>query len=681
MLEIKRLKIIAKTSVGDYGVDIPFSNGLFVLRVENTHGKSTCMNAIAYALGMEKALGLADVKLPFPPSLTKEIQDENGIEIPVISSLVLLEIGNGIGEVATIKRQILGVAEENATHVHPGSIDTIGVTIPQKLFLHREGDTTRSLGFYYWLSRFVGWTLPSVPTVDGREAPLYPAVFFPAWFVEQKKGWGSIQATTPLFLKIREAKKRSIEFLLALETNAIIKKKHFIKNSIDDLSFSWKSCKKNVSLAAARITGEVTGIPDAPEASFDPYKIDIAVKNNDKWRSIQFLKSETEAELDLFLKDLHRQNDSQIKESKVLEEIEVRKSSIRSLTYRANSIEEDASYVAQQIQSVTVRIDRLKEDRRKYEDLKKIGQLDVLKDSSLGAQICPTCSQGVSDNLVDLKASSSIMSLDESLNYIKEQAKLVESIKSGLEVEKRLKNNELDKLNSEISKLLEDVARLQSNVMSPSSVLMEENLRKKINLENLIKSYSDGISTILQARLELDKYVKEYRRLIEARRKLPQNILSFNDSAKLARLQQFVVELLADFGFSSFNPELIQISEETYLPTREGFDLGFDTSASDGIRVIWSYLIGIFKLSKVYNTNHPQVLIFDEPRQQEAKKVSFTKLLKEAVAACAGGGQIILATSEDEDVLVAALGTSSYTLRSFPPDEGKILRKLASELS
>jgi len=268
------------------------------------------------------------------------------------------------------------------------------------------------------------------------------------------------------------------------------------------------------------------------------------------------------------------------------------------------------------------------------------------------------------------------MSLDESLNYIKEQAKLVESIKSGLEVEKRLKVTELDKLNFEISALFEEVARLQKNIMSPNSVLMEENLRKKINLENLIKSYSDGIATILQARLELDKHVKEYKRLIEARRKLPQNILSVNDSAKLVRLQQFVVELLADFGFSSFNPELIQISEETYLPTREGFDLGFDTSASDGIRVIWSYLIGIFKLSKVYSTNHPQVLIFDEPRQQEAKKVSFTKLLKESVAACVGGGQIILATSEDEDVLVAALGSSSYTLRSFPATDGKILRKL-----
>lgn len=677
MLEIKRLKIIAKTSAGDYGVDIPFENGLFILRVENTHGKSTCMNAIAYALGMEKSLGLADVKLPFPPSLTKEIEDEDGIEMPVISSLVLLEIGDGLGKVATIKRQILGGgAEENIAHVYPATINNFEVTIPQKLFLHREGDTTRDLGFYHWLSKFVGWDLPTVPTIDGREAPLYPAVFFPTWFVEQKKGWSSIQATTPLFFKIKEAKRRSIEFLLALETNSIVKRKHFIKTSIDDLSYSWKACKKNLSLSAARISGQVTGIPDSPEVGFDPYKIDIAVKSKEQWRSIQFLKSEAEAELDIFLTEMQQQNNKQVKDVKILEEIESRKDKVRSLTYKANSLEEDVSYSAQQVQSATVRIDRLKEDRRKYEDLKKIGQFDILQGASLNRKVCPTCSQGISDNLVDLEDSSSLMSLDESLSYIKEQAKLVESIREGIQSEKKLKETELNKVNGEISSLFDEVVRLQKTVMSPDSVLMEEALRKKINLENLIKSYSDGIVAILQTRLELDKHRSEYKSLIEARRKLPQNILSRLDSEKLLKLQEHVVYLLRNFGFSSFKPELIQISEETYLPTREGFDLGFDTSASDGIRIIWSYLIGLFKLSEDFQVNHPQVLIFDEPRQQEAKKVSFTELLKESAAACAGRGQIILATSEDEDVLISALGDTPYAMRSFPISYGKILRKL-----
>lgn len=676
MLEIKRLKIIAKTSAGDYGVDIPFKSGLFILRVENTHGKSTCMNAIAYALGMEKALGLAEIKLPFPPSLTKEIEDENGTELPIISSLVLLEVGNGTGETSTIKRQIIGTAEENIAHVYPAGIDGFADTSPQKLFLHKEGDTTRSLGFYHWLSKFIGWDLPTVPTIDGREATLYPVVFFPTWFVEQKKGWTSIQATTPLFLKIKEAKRRSIEFILALETNSLVKKKFQIKSAIDDLSYSWKACKKNLSLAAAKISGEITGIPDTPEVNFDPYKIDIAIKHKDKWRSIQFLKSETEAELDTFLKELQQRKSDEKNDTTILDEIETRKSEMRELTFNANKVEEEISYCSQQIHSVKIRINNLKEDRRKYEDLKKIGQLGSIKETPLDKEICPTCTQTISENLINLGSASPIMPLDESLSYIKEQAKLFESIKNGLDTQKKLKDIELNQLNSKITVLLEEIIRLRKDILPPDALVMEENLRRKINFENLIQTYSDGIASILQARLELDKYLKDYRNLIDARKKLPQNFLSATDNQKLSKLRTHVVSLLSNFGFSSFKPELIHISEETYLPTREGFDLGFDTSASDGIRIIWSYLIGLFKIAKEYKTNHPQVLIFDEPRQQEAKKVSFTELLKESSAACSGKGQIILATSEDEDALVGALGDSPYTLHSFPAEDGKILRKL-----
>jgi len=676
MLEIKRLKIIANTSAGEYGVDIPFNRGLFILRVENSHGKSTCMNAIAYALGMEKALGLAEVKLPFPPSLTKEIEDENGIEMPVMSSLVFLEISNERGDTSTIKRQILGPAEDNTAHVYQGTIDEILSAPSQKLFLHREGDTTRDLGFYHWLSRFIGWELPTVPTIDGREAPLYPAVFFPTWFVEQKKGWSSIQATTPLFFKIKEAKRRAIEFILSLETNAIVKKKFAIKTAIDDITYSWKICKKNLSLSAARVGGEATGIPDSPEITFDPYKLDIAVKFKDKWRSIQFLKSETEAELDLFLRELKSKDNLKNQHKASLEEAESRRARIRELNFIATSIEADISYLSQQINSTTIRLERLKEDRRKYEDLIKIGTLGALKDSLLLTQSCPTCSQGISENLVNLNDKSPIMSTDESLNYIKEQSKVVESIKDGLDNERRLKEVELAKTNDQILGIYNETLRLEQTVLSPEDLQLEENLRKKINLENLIESYKEGISAILQARLELDKHMKNYKRLVDSRKKLPQNILSLRDSEKLISLRNHVVDLLEKFGFSSFKPELIQISEETYLPTREGFDLGFDTSASDGIRIIWSYLIGLMQISKYYNTNHPKLIIFDEPRQQEAKKVSFTQLLKESAIACHEQGQIILATSEDEGSLLAALGDAKYTLLSYPASDGKILRRL-----
>lgn len=674
MLQINRLKIIAKTSEGDFGIDIPFKSGLFILRVENTHGKSTCMNAIAYALGMEKSLGLADVKLPFPPSLTKEIEDENGIQIPVMSSTVFLEISNNNGSVATIRRQILGGSEENISLVFQTTMDDIVGQVGSRLFLHKEGDTTRELGFYYWLSNFVGWKLPTVPTTDGRDAPLYPAVVFSTWFVEQKKGWTSIQATTPLFLKIKEARKRAIEFILALDTNSIVNLKSQIKSEIDDINYSWKFCKKSLSIAAAKIGGELTGIPDSAELNFDPFKIDIGVKHGEKWRSIQFLKSETEAELDIFIKELQATvPKDNIHISQTIEDC---RQNLRELSYKANRLEEEISYCSHQVTATETRVSTLKEDRRKYEDLSKIGKLESIAGSFLDKDICPTCTQEISENLASLSSATPLMSLAESLEYIKEQGKVFESVKSSLIKQKSLKQTELKNVNEKINSVIEELNRLQKEILPTDSIVLEENLRRKINLENLIKDYSEGIMAIAQARLELDAHLKSYRKLIEQRKKLPQNILSSLDTLKLKRLGGHVVSLLSNFNFSSFKPELIQISEETYLPTREGFDLGFDTSASDGIRLIWSYLIGLFMLSGEFKTNHPNLLIFDEPRQQEAKKVSFTALLKAASTASSKRGQIILATSEDEQALISALQDSPHTLLSFPAEDGKILRKI-----
>ncbi|WP_234006972.1 hypothetical protein [Cronobacter malonaticus] len=84
----------------------------------------------------------------------------------------------------------------------------------------------------------------------------------------------------------------------------------------------------------------------------------------------------------------------------------------------------------------------------------------------------------------------------------------------------------------------------------------------------------------------------------------------------------------------------------------------------------------MFTVGQHFATNHPGVLIFDEPRQQEAKKVSFAELLRDAAETTKDSGQIIFATSEDENVLVEALDGYQYTIVSFDEIDGKVIRKL-----
>jgi hypothetical protein len=675
-LAISRLKIVAKTIDGDYGVDIPFDKGLFILRLDNSHGKSTCINAIAYALGMEKALGLGSSKLPFPPSLTKALEGQDGTEHLVIKSSVMLEIANKAGEVCTLYRQIIGSDEENIIYQYDASISNLNLRVHRKLFLHREGDTTRPLGFFKWLDSFIGWDLPLVPNFDGKEVPLYPSIFFPVWFVEQKKGWSSIQSTTPMFLKIKEAKKRALEFILNLDVNETVKKRAKLKVDIDSELQAWKVAYKKSELLAARVFGQIRGVIDVPEAKFDPYKVDITIRNNDKWVSIQDLAEDTEKQLlEFHFKSQTDSVNAQL-DSELQQKIDNAESEIRILDSKYVSLDSEISFLDQQVYSTDTRVSNLLNDQRKYEDLKKVGELNIFANTKLNQEICPTCGQDYTDNLIDMDPDSSVMSVDESLEFIKQQIKAFKNVSEHYKFQKKNKIVELATVKSVLGEARKSLRSIRESFVRPDVTLKEEELRQKIKLENTVELYQETIKSLVNIRLEFDAIFRKYTSLAKQRRNLPESVLSPLDSKKIRKLEANLRELLVDYGFSSFNPDKLEISKETYLPTREGFDIGFDTSASDGIRLIWSYLLSLFKLSNEIETNHPKLIVFDEPRQQEANKLSFTTLLKSASEICSGGGQVILATSEESSVIKASLVGVKYSMFSSEESEGKIIRKL-----
>jgi len=59
------------------------------------------------------------------------------------------------------------------------------------------------------------------------------------------------------------------------------------------------------------------------------------------------------------------------------------------------------------------------------------------------------------------------------------------------------------------------------------------------------------------------------------------------------------------------------------------YNIKFDSSATDFIRCLWAYYTAILKTSVAFQTNHPMLLIFDEPKQQDMAIVSFKSFLLE----------------------------------------------------
>ena len=101
-----------------------------------------------------------------------------------------------------------------------------------------------------------------------------------------------------------------------------------------------------------------------------------------------------------------------------------------------------------------------------------------------------------------------------------------------------------------------------------------------------------------------------------------------------------------EYEFLTFPARELAVSEDTYRPEKDGFEIGFELSASDGIRLKWAYRMGLLDISRDATTNHPVLLVLDEPRQQEAAEVSFAGFLAEAARLSQAGAQIVIATSE-----------------------------------
>jgi len=168
-LTILNIEVVANTNGGRFSVKIPFDSGLNIIRAENSSGKSTCINAIAYGLGLEAILGPSR-KRPFPKSLYEVIYDNKKDDKPyfVRSSFVSISIKNSKGSSAVLIRDIQG--NDNKVTVKS---DVDG----GDYFLGSAGNSVGSAvsqkGFHHWLADFIGWHLPSVVTFDGKETKLY----------------------------------------------------------------------------------------------------------------------------------------------------------------------------------------------------------------------------------------------------------------------------------------------------------------------------------------------------------------------------------------------------------------------------------------------------------------------------------------------------------------------------
>jgi hypothetical protein len=97
-LRLRTLELRVVTGDGVFGRVLRFGEGLTILHADNSAGKSTCLQSIIYALGLEGMFGPSH-DVPLPHAMTDWIETAQGGRLPVLESQVVLEIENGQGDV------------------------------------------------------------------------------------------------------------------------------------------------------------------------------------------------------------------------------------------------------------------------------------------------------------------------------------------------------------------------------------------------------------------------------------------------------------------------------------------------------------------------------------------------------------------------------------------------------
>ena len=651
-LKIDSLKISVNTNGGCFSTFIRFSEGLNVIRAENSSGKSTCINAIAYGLGLEAILGPRRKKT-FPKSLHKEIFDNKVNQNPyfVSSSFVVLTVRNSHGQTAKLRREILGHENKIAVQVNGKEHDYFLGSAGQ------VGSAVSERGFHHWLADFIGWELPNVITYDGNEVKLYLECIFPLFFIEQKRGWSEIQANIPTHYGIKNVKKAAMEFCLAVDSFELEKKITRNKNRIEKAESDWGKIISVSESVAEFNSVQMSQIPpigkyqNSSNIEFYYLEGEVKISVSEQERSTKRLREKLSKNIEKSVPD----NEELSTQLTILRNLR------RKIEKNAESIE-IAIIAASETES---KLFVLKQDLLQYQQLKRLKRVGSKIDADLDTQKCPICESDLYDTLGNRTAKRQPMTLEENIDFLESQVDFFTRVKNKnihqlqeLQAESRFLNSKLNLESEKCDGIREDI----NDINGATKALLREKIQTEIKLREVVK-----LKELLEKqRAKASKVHNEWTVATNSLKQLRKESSAEDKMSVIHKLEAIIKANLSSFGFDPSAVNSISISPQTFRPEQEGYDIVAETSASDYIRIIWSYTLALMQLAgEEESIKHGGFVVFDEPRQHETSKISFAKLIEKASGTSTYQGQVIFATSMDESELQPVCDKGNVNLVRF----------------
>jgi hypothetical protein len=671
-LRIRKLELLSVTAVGNFGVTLSFTEGLNIISARNTSGKSTCLMSMLYALGLEGMLGPSQ-QPPLPDAMSRSIM-EHDKEFPVVESRVRLEVENREKKILTVQRRVTGTTLERQLircTLGPSITEPSAAFPVRDYYVRFKGSAQEEAGFHRFLAEYLGYDLPNVPAQDETTVPLYLECLMPYFFVDQLTGWRDLKSRMPTYLRVPEMAKRSAEFTLNLD----ILKRAIRRQAIEQEESRAEAAWTRAIDRAKDVLGEdqmlIRGVPERPTAIWPPSPApQVLFTDGQNWVVLETAIDNLQGRLDeLVGEEIPKAEEVS---QQVVDQLRAAEELLSSHTERLHVASKDLMAERAHLESVHKRLHALFDDMRQYQEWKKVQDRggDVELETSNGR--CPCCHQSIKDTLLDQNVAASPMSLEQNIEFISDQIATFRDIWKDAKEVVEAKEKQVSAVGRKIEDINERIRALRRTLRTdgrlPSIAAVQEHLQVEQQMKKLLHA-RDVALEILQG---FETRARDWARIKSDLANVSTLGLTEDDELKLQHLQQSFVQQLQKYDFQSFPIDQIGISHETYRPCRGDYDIGL-TSASDTIRIIWAYLIGMLEVTRKFETHHMGLLVFDEPRQQGAEKVSFDELLHRAAQAKNAGQQVIFATSEDQEVLEGIIKDIDCNYRHF---DGRILTRL-----
>lgn len=646
MLRINRIKVKIFTDNGVYGFDTSFDSGLsFLASEENTCGKSSILAAMYYCLGLEEILGGKGEKVL--TSVFKTTIEDGNKTWSVLQSCAYLEISNGAEVVTLFRAAKMLNRDSRMITVYYGDMDAVDnpKTSSIDTYVHFPNAAINEKGFHSFLEKFLYLELPQVTASDDSQKKLYLQLIFSCMFIEQKHGWSDLFSGMPI-LGIKESKKRVIEFVLKLDTLINDKKLDQLKIEESLINNEWSECYKSLQIASEREDCSIANFPIKPRLLTETDVKRVSIKFGDKIVSDAITELEKQS---IEIRQLKPKVIDNFDELQV--ELNETEAQISKLSDYIVDCRGQLSIESGSIRTITNNLETISIDLSNNKDAARLRSMGSDLQFEFAKDICPVCHQRINDSLLPNSIDVPVMGIDENIKHLEAQRDMLKFVLISHENHKEELEKEVQSSEARLFTLRRLAQAIRNDLYTINGEYSEAIVYKKITIEKQIEALNKLQQLQHNSIEKLLELSKRWEKYLEDKKALPKNRFTDEDKDKIALLREVFINNLRKYGYKSIlNLEDISISEESYLPLFEGFDMKFDSSASDNIRVIWAFTMALLQVSILKGGNHPTVLIFDEPDQQStiiSDMKSFFENILELTDKC----QVIMGiTLKDRDI-------------------------------